>query len=513
MKFTIKKKLTLSFLIISALCIVIGIVGFYGMLNIKSKQKEFAEVELKALKAISLIIESQTTVSSSERALMIPQLFADATLRNKNYSKNSLKKISESQEIFDSLPKTNHEKALWDQYLNSYKKWMEMHDTFVELCNKKANLIDNGIQETATEIGTLNAQLYESMVKSRDEYNSAKSTLDEVAASVDSKIIQSNVDTDLLIHKLTVILLIIIAVCIIIALALGVLISGKITESIVTNVDFAEKLANGNISTKLLKISNDETGLLSKSLNNTSEKLTEIISSIKNGASQLNSVSEHVNNTSQIVSQNANEQAASSEEMTSTINENDSLINTTNQHAYDTQTIALNAEKQISEIQLITKDTYNVVKEINQKIGIIGELAFQSNILALNASVEAARAGEFGKGFSVVANEVKKLADRSKIAAEEINKISSRGLKLSQQADEALGSIIPEIKRTTTNIQKISELSNMQAIGSRQISSSILQVNQTTQNNAAIAEELASSAEELTSQANSLLELVNFFTV
>jgi methyl-accepting chemotaxis protein len=186
-------------------------------------------------------------------------------------------------------------------------------------------------------------------------------------------------------------------------------------------------------------------------------------------------------------------------------------IQTNTEHARQTGVISENAVKGIDKVRQATKDTFNSVKEINNKVEIIGDIAFQSNLLALNAAVEAARAGEFGRGFGVVAAEVRKLSERSKIAAEEITKIANNSLVISADADSLLKTIIPEIKRTSALVQEILAGSNEQLDGANHISSAINEIKQTTQHNASIAEELAAAAEELTSQASALKDMTGYF--
>jgi len=153
------------------------------------------------------------------------------------------------------------------------------------------------------------------------------------------------------------------------------------------------------------------------------------------------------------------------------------------------------------------------MKDIADKIKIISEISFQTNILALNAAVEAARAGEYGKGFAVVASEVRKLAERSKIAADEIDHLSKSSLGMTQETGQILEQLIPEILKTSKLVQEIASASVEQNSGADQINSAIQQLNNVTQQNAATAEQMATSSEELYSRAEQLNELVSFFTL
>jgi methyl-accepting chemotaxis protein len=158
-------------------------------------------------------------------------------------------------------------------------------------------------------------------------------------------------------------------------------------------------------------------------------------------------------------------------------------------------------------------NTANVVKKIAQKNALIGEIAFQTNILALNAAVEAARAGEFGKGFAVVANEVKKLAEHSKVAADEISRLSNEGLDVSDLAVKQLDAMVPEIEKTLILVNEISTINMHQSEGANQINSAMQQLDQVVQANAAASEELATNAEELSGQAEQLKNMVSHFIV
>ena len=181
------------------------------------------------------------------------------------------------------------------------------------------------------------------------------------------------------------------------------------------------------------------------------------------------------------------------------------------ENATQTEKISLKA---VSEIKLgykATNDTATTMKKIAETITIINDIAFQTNILALNAAVEAARAGEHGKGFAVVASEVRKLAERSRIAADEIQNLSSKGVSVSHEAGEKLSNIVNEIERTAQLVQDIAAASHEQSSGTEQINNAIQQLNDVTQQNASSSTQLATNSEELQAQAEQLKSMVSSF--
>lgn len=290
-------------------------------------------------------------------------------------------------------------------------------------------------------------------------------------------------------------------------------ISKNITKALNKGVDFASKVAGGDLTATIELDQKDEVGMLAKALNKMVIQLRNIVESVNLSADNIASASQQVSSGSQQLSQGANEQASSTEEVSSSMEEMVSNIQQNTDNSQQTEKISIEAAEGIEKVANASQESLISIRQIADKISVVNDIAFQTNILALNAAVEAARAGEHGRGFAVVASEVRKLAERSKIAADEIVSLSSHSLKVTEEAGELMLKIIPEIGKTAKLVQEISAASLEQNSGADQVNNAIQQLNQVTQQNAAASEELATSSEELASQADQLKDNIAYFSV
>jgi methyl-accepting chemotaxis protein len=276
-------------------------------------------------------------------------------------------------------------------------------------------------------------------------------------------------------------------------------------------IEKARMVAQGDLTVALSKRS--EQDYLMQSLTDMVRSTSNTIIEFRKAADNIAAASLEISSGSQQMSQGATEQASSAEEVSSSMEEMASNIEQNTDNAQQTEKIAVSATENLRAANRSVEVSVNAMKNIAEKIKIINDIAFQTNILALNAAVEAARAGEHGKGFAVVAAEVRKLAERSKVAADEIDELSKNGVDVSVNAGQQLAALVPEIEKTTKLVQEITAASIEQNSGSNQINGAIQQLNQVTQQNAAAAEEMATNAEELSSQADQLKDIIAFFKI
>jgi methyl-accepting chemotaxis protein len=307
--------------------------------------------------------------------------------------------------------------------------------------------------------------------------------------------------------------------------AVAWLVSRSITRPLTEAVDVARRVADGDLTTTVEVKSTDETGQLMSALQTMNGNLYNIVSQVRQGTDTIATASSEIATGNMDLSARTEQQAGSleetasaMEELTSTVRQNADNARQANQLAVSASSVAVDGGTVVGKVVDTMSSINDSSKKIVDIIGVIDGIAFQTNILALNAAVEAARAGEQGRGFAVVASEVRSLAQRSAAAAKEIKiliddsvaKVDT-GSKLVEQAGTTMNEVVASVKRVTDIVGEISAASQEQSQGIEEVGRAITNIDETTQQNAALVEESAAAAQSLQDQAAKLMQLVSVF--
>ena len=315
----------------------------------------------------------------------------------------------------------------------------------------------------------------------------------------------------------------------ILGIVLGIVIAMRISASIVRPLSdaaqVAQNIAGGDLSNRINTGGPDEVGAMLNSLSAMQGNLAKLVSNVRQGSEGVATASSEIAQGNSDLSTRTEQQAsalqetaASMEELGSTVKQNANSARQANELAMNASTVAMQGGDVVGQVVETMKGINESSRKIADIISVIDGIAFQTNILALNAAVEAARAGEQGRGFAVVASEVRSLAGRSAEAAKEIKSLIGasverveRGTALVDKAGETMTQVVSSIRRVTDIMGEISAASNEQAAGVAQVGEAVRHMDNATQQNAALVEEMAAAASSLKGQAQELVQLVAVF--
>ncbi len=283
------------------------------------------------------------------------------------------------------------------------------------------------------------------------------------------------------------------------------------TSNLRNTASLADKVADGDLTVQPTPLSEKDT--LGLALQRMVERLRGVVADALSASDNVSAGSQELSASSEQISQGATEQAASAEEASASMEEMAANIKQNADNAAQTEKIARQSSKDAEASGEAVARAVSAMRTIAEKIGIVQEIARQTDLLALNAAVEAARAGEHGKGFAVVASEVRKLAERSQSAAAEIGQMSGDTVKAAAEAGDMLNRLVPDIRKTAELVSEISAACREQDIGASQINEAIQQLDKVTQQNASASEQMSATSEELAAQAEELQASIAFFKV
>lgn len=451
-----------------------------------------------------------------------------------------------------------------DQILNQRTGLGDTGESFlIGLQDGKALMRNNRVVKSAPVGTELKENIFEESLKNRmpvyTERTDASGKVHYYAfAPVSSELVNWGVVVDItedeVLHDLYVLrrrTIVVTLIIVVLLIIIAIFTARSFTRPINETVSFAKEVTRGNYNAPLSVDQKDEIGILAEALKEMVEmfkqvdktaltvsqgnlisdkqekdikegtteaylhqmrkKLSEIVGSVKTTAESVNAGSKQISHSSVQIAEGANEQAAAAEEISSSMEEMAATVEQNTDNAKKTAEISKDAAQKIKQSHESFRETLNAVHDIVSKLKVIQEIAEKTDVLAINIGIEASRAGEHGKGFSVLADEVRQLAEISKQAAKETNNNSKATVESAEQSEKMLESVIPSIEKTAELTDEIATAGAELLSGSQRIADAVNQLSEVTQQNSSSSEEMSSGAEQLSAQSEELKNLIAWF--
>ena len=504
----ISTRLSATFaLLVAALLVVAGVAAT----QLSSMHQSQQRITDNILVSVQLINRLNTDLAKA-RLLELRHVFNDAA----SYKQNIESEMGKLQEEMDEIKKeyaplinSDEERKKYESLLNERKEYVQLMQTLFAVSRsgdaEKSRELLGG---RSLELFNISSKTLADIIAIKNQQSGA-----EVAAA------KRVYDTALIVLAVSGVL------AVLIAITAAVWIIRSIQRPLRSAVEVADRVSEGDLTANIHVHSKDELGMLLASLQRMQASLMQTVQTVRSGAEGVASASSQIAMGNTDLSSRTEEQAsaleqtaASMEELGSTVRQNAENARQANQLALSASTVAMQGGEVVGQVVDTMRGINESSRKISDIIGVIDSIAFQTNILALNAAVEAARAGEQGRGFAVVAGEVRNLAQRSAEAAKEIKGLINDsvervelGSQLVDKAGSTMTEVVTSIRRVTDIVGEISAASTEQSQGVAQVGEAVTQMDQTTQQNAALVEESAAAADSLRKQAQDLVDAVSVF--
>ncbi|PLY41211.1 methyl-accepting chemotaxis protein [Janthinobacterium sp. ROICE36] len=507
-QFKIGTRLGIGFAVVLGLLVAVLLVGLYSMGQLSARTHDIVADKNVKMAAANTMSDNVRNITLAITSVVVAptEALVQAELAKIGEAR---KKYGAAKETLQKKISTDKETALMAELDAALKSGAPLNNKVIELRNAG---------QTEEAIAFLTQQAAPSL-------KIVLGALDSLLAYEAQQAAQAAADAESLSASARAFMITLGSVAVLLGAFVAWIITRSITRPINAAVAVAETVASGDLSSHIVVNSSDETGRLLGALKAMNDSLLGVVAQVRHGTDAIATASGEIAAGNLDLSARTEEQASSleetasaMEELTSTVKQNADNARQANQLAKSASEVAVRGGSIVAQV-VDTMGTINASsKKIVDIIGVIDGIAFQTNILALNAAVEAARAGEQGRGFAVVATEVRNLAHRSASAAKEIKELIAAsvanvdtGSRLVNEAGQTMGDIVDSIVRVTDIMGEITSATHEQTIGIEQINMAIAQMDEVTQQNAALVEEAAAASQSMQEQAGELAHVVGFF--
>ncbi|MCD8139033.1 MAG: methyl-accepting chemotaxis protein [Planctomycetaceae bacterium] len=565
---SIKAKLFFACFLLAVITLLAGISSMYPFNRLERSMHHIGRENLQSLLRISTIKEAQSAIMAAERTLLIRQL-SDKDIRRDNYAiiEKAYTDAQEASAGFESLGLSPEQLATWRAFRQAWDTWSAKQNELLDILHKQEELLDQGIRGGRQFDRIANQAFDLAFAELRQYRDQANHHLDVLVSDIRDNAVAAVDETLQTAQAYFRWQLYLVIIAFILSILLGIWLSNRISNPILKGVGYITRVADGNLShdvdPELLR-QRGETGLLTNAIQKLIESqrrevavfksiaagdytstvqlrsnqdelgqavgqmlnvTNETLAQVNVAVTQVTYGAGAINNASQSLSQGAIETASSLEEISASITQIGQKTKTNAASADEADRLAAASRAAVgrgydavAEMIAAMKDLQDTSAQIAAVVKLIDDIAFQTNLLALNAAVEAARAGRHGRGFSIVADEVRSLAGRSAKAAKDtaqmleitIQKLE-KGSTLAEHTDGVLREIVTNAGQVADLFREIAMSSNEQSQGIGQIASGLSQIDRVTQHNTITAGETASAAIALLRQAEALRSMMERF--